>query len=108
MTDDQRTTLDRVIEIVESIRARRRMYFMPVDVPSAENFLGGFRVACFACGLEMPLQVRERVTIERGWPWYAARPIAEMRAKGLDEPAIVDELLAIEVAAWQRWRDGPV
>jgi hypothetical protein len=107
MTDGRRTGPDRAVEVLRSVRARPHMYFQPVDVPSAENFLNGFEVGCSVCGYEVPYEVRKLVTEERGWPWYAARPVAEMRAAGLDEAAVVDELLAIELAAWERWRDAP-
>jgi hypothetical protein len=92
----------RILEILRSARQRKPMYIQPVDVAAAENFLAGFHVGCFACGLEVPFEIRERVTIERGWPWYAARPIKEMRERGLNEEQIVDELFAMEIAGWEK------
>ena len=56
-----------IIEILRSARERKAMYLGTVDVPSAENFLNGFKVGCFACRRDVPLEVRERVTTERGW-----------------------------------------
>jgi hypothetical protein len=93
----------RIIEILKSARDREAMYLGTVDVPSAENFLNGFQVGCFACGRDLPLEVRERVTTARGWSWSAKRPIDEMRERGLNEEEIVDELFAIEIAAWEVW-----
>jgi hypothetical protein len=82
------------------------MYFDPVDAASAQNFLYGLVVGCFACGLDVPLDVREQVTVARGWPWTAAGPVDAMRGRGLSEAAVVDELIALEIAAWEHWRDG--
>jgi hypothetical protein len=84
------------------------MYLTRVDPEAAENFLNGIGVACFACGLDVPLAIRERATIERGWNWSAARPIDEMRQRGLDEQAIVDELLAIEIVALEKLSREPL
>jgi hypothetical protein len=90
-----------IIEILRSARDRKAMYLGTVDVPSAENFLNGFKVGCFACGRDVPLEVRERVTTKRGWVWSAKSPIEEMKEQGLTEEEIVDELFAIEIAAWE-------
>jgi hypothetical protein len=92
-----------IIETLGSARQRKAMYLGTVDVASAETFLNGFQVGCFACGLEVPLEIRERVTTARGWGWSAKRPIEEMRKRGWNEEEIVDELFAIEIAAWEAW-----
>jgi hypothetical protein len=91
----------RIIEILGNARSRKAMYFGTVDVPSAEDFLNGFQVGCFACRRDIPLEVRERVTTARGWGWSAKRPIEEMRERGMTEEEIVDELFAIEISAWE-------
>jgi predicted metal-dependent phosphotriesterase family hydrolase len=97
--------LERVLEILRSARQRKAMYLMTIDAAAAENFLNGFNVACFACGLDVPLDIKEQATVERGWTWLAARPIAEMKARGLNEEAIVDELFAIEIAGFETWSE---
>ncbi len=97
--------VDRILEILRSARERKPMYIQPVDLAAAENFLTGFKVGCFACGLEVPYEIRERVTIERGWKWDAAPPTKEMRERGLNEEQIIDELFAIAIAEWEK-RNG--
>jgi hypothetical protein len=94
-----------IIEALGNVRRRKPMYLGTVDVASAEQFLNGFQAGCFACNLEVPLEIRERVTTARGWGWYAKRPIEEMRERGLNEAEIVDELFAIEIAAWEALND---
>src|SRR5262245_27944176 len=93
----------RIVEVLASARSRKAMSLGTVDVPSVENFLNGFNVGCFACGRDVPLEVRERVTTARGWRWSAKRPIEEMRGRRLNEEEVVDELFAIEIAAWDAW-----
>ncbi len=97
---------ERILEILRSARSRKAMYLGTVDVPSAECFLNGFVVGCFACGRDLPLEIHEQVTIARGWTWSAARPIDEMRERGLTEEQVVDELFAIEIAAWEALHNG--
>lgn len=96
---------ERILEILRSARSRKAMYLGTVDVPSAESFLNGFEVGCFACGRDLPLEIREQATTARGWTWSAARPIDEMRQRGLTEEQVVDEFFAIEIAAWEAWYD---
>lgn len=93
--------VERIIEILRSARGRKAMYLGTIDVPSADSFLYGFRVGCFACGRDLSLAVRERVTTAHGWEWSARGPIEEMRERGLSEEEIVDELFAIEISAWE-------
>jgi hypothetical protein len=93
--------VDRLLSILRSARQRKPMYFQPVDVETAENFLNGFRVGSLACGIEIPLSIQERATNERGWKWNALGPLKEMRERGLDDDQIVDELFAIEIRAWE-------
>ena len=71
--------VDHILDILRSARQRKPMYLQSVDIAAADNFLTGFEIGCFACGLEVPVEIRERVTIERGWKWYAELPITEMR-----------------------------
>ena len=92
----------RILEILRSARQRKGMYMEPVEVASAVNFLAGFKVGCFACGLDVSLKIQEQVTIERGWKWYAAHPIKEMQEAGPSEEQVIDELFAIEISVWEK------
>src|SRR4051794_24912570 len=91
----------RIVEILIGDRRRKPMYLGTVDGTTAETFLCGFRVGCLACGLDVPLEIRQQATTARGWRWEASGPVPEMRERGLSEEQIADELFAIEIAAWQ-------
>jgi hypothetical protein len=119
---DHAAACDRVIEHVQSVHARQRMYidtddlrespeprarFGTTDVRAVHNYLLGLRMGCAACGLQLPRECEERATIDRGWPWSGAGPVVAMRERGLREAEIVDALFAIEVRSWEAFRDWP-
>ena len=76
--------IEHLVELLRNARQRKRMCLNTVDGAAAENFLNGFESASFACGFDVPLAVRERATVERGWQWLAARPIEEMREQRIE------------------------
>jgi hypothetical protein len=96
--------INHLLKVLHSVRDRNSMYFRPVDVVAAENFLNGFITGVASCGLEVPIEIRESTTLERGWKWYAARPVDDMRNRGLTEDQIIDEILTIEIAAWRVYK----
>jgi hypothetical protein len=100
--DFEPASVDRVLEILRSARHRKSMYLDSIELGAAVNFLNGFKVACFACGLEVPLKIQKQVTIERGWKWNALGAIKEMQEAGLSEEQVVDELFAIEISGWEK------
>ncbi|MCC7206883.1 MAG: hypothetical protein IT323_06230 [Anaerolineae bacterium] len=90
-----------VIDLLTQIRARSSMY---ISSPSGcVDFLSGFRAACGICQVAPPgLDVQVSVTMSRGWTWAAVTPIVEMEQRGLNEREIIQELISIEIDAWQR------
>ena len=93
--------LSRLIIILESARARKPMYFSPVEPIAVEHWLNGLRTGCSLAGLEWSPDYRrpalERRNLEETAAWEA-EPLAR---RGLGPEAIVDELLAIEVEMWR-------
>ena len=72
------------------------MYISPVTPEEAEKFLYGFDVGCFACGVHIPWQ---DVTNHRGFTISTLSPVVEMRAKGMADDAIIDELISFRIDA---------
>lgn len=91
-----------VLEVLKSVRSRKAMYLQELTVRSAEDFLSGFRTGCFARGLAVAPEIHQRAMAERGWECSAALPSLQMRARGLSEEAIIDELFAIEIDCFER------
>ena len=92
---------DAVLEILHYMRKRPGMFFSTVN--QADMYLRGFLSAATIC-LKLPPASRYHVTVttERGWTWSSLKPWNEMREKGMDEAAIIDEMLIIEIEVWNR------
>jgi hypothetical protein len=98
---------DRVAELLiglEFMREQPQMFFQGVD--AGNDFLRGFAIgAGVSLNLKGDEEIRGAVTRERGWPWSSLPPWNEMRQQGLDDAAIVHEMLSIEIEVWQRIYD---
>lgn len=90
---------ERIIQVLESFRQRKHMYLSPVTAHTAETYLAGFQTGCFASGIIWDYR---EAGIERGWEMNAAGPVPEMQGRGLSDDEIIDELIAIHIAAIQR------
>ncbi|HEY2413254.1 MAG TPA: hypothetical protein VGI40_13475 [Pirellulaceae bacterium] len=92
--------LEKIAEILDAFRQRTEMYIDPVSPEEAEKFLYGFDVGCFACGVQFRWQ---DIAEQRGWILGTTSPIvAEMRAKGLSDDRIINELISIREEAAKR------
>lgn len=96
------------MEILRSFRRRKRMYLMTVDLSNVQSFLTGFQIGGSGAGLQGPTEYWYEASERRGWGREAMGPIPPMREKGLDDEAIADELIEIEILALQFLAgDGP-
>ncbi len=89
------------VSLLEAVRERKAMYLDPFTVESCQNFLDGFSLACFACGI---VDASERILAGqagRGWTVEACGPVPEMRERGLSDEQIMDELITIHIAAFR-------
>lgn len=96
---------ENVIAVLESFRQRKGMYVQPLSVEKAHSFLSGFYIACMACGLVADWSAWKDAAQARGWNTGAASPVPTMRAAGMDEEAIIDELICICQEAVVRCRN---
>lgn len=87
-----------MIEILQSVRERKEMYFQPISVEAANNFLGGIWVTCFAFGVCTHEDWDAAIKL-RGWEVLSIGPTREMRVRGLSEEQMIDELIEIQIAA---------
>ena len=97
----------KIIRRLEDMRRRPILYVGSMEHELMESLLHGFMMGCFAAGeieddFKKRLEVRNQVIAEREWAVLAFSPSREMKARGLSEEAIIDELLAIEIAIWHR------
>lgn len=94
-------TADHLIDYLRSFQKRKSMYLHPVSVLAVENFLTGFATACHAFGHPIDPELRWNTRQSRGWNRQAVGPIPQMKASGLSEEQIMDELIEIEIVTLQ-------
>lgn len=84
--------LQEIIASLESIKQRKGMYFGE-RAENGEMFLAGFFVALMTTGVPMTWD-SWRATIQgRGWKWDSCGFLPGMKAKGLHDEEIIDELI---------------
>ena len=89
----------RIVEILNSVRSRKAMYFSPVTVEAADTFLGGFVVGCLASGSIDRSGIVESQQA-RGWQIEAYGVIPQMRERGMTDEQMIDELIDIHIDAF--------
>lgn len=102
----QPSQIRRIIEVLESARTRKQMYFQPVNVEATVNFLNGFKLLLFCLEMEMPHAVYAQVYQQRGWEYTARGVWIDMQERQMTEESIIDELLTLEIQAWKSILDN--
>ena len=98
---DRNEKINELLDVLQFMREKPRMFFSGVE--AGNNFLRGFNIAAGLC-LDLPSDddIRGKVTTEKGWTWSSLPPWSEMKEQGLDDTAIIDEMLSIEIEVWKR------
>lgn len=92
----------KIIDVLENIRARPGMYISSIEPNSLMDYLHGLYAGCYLCGGGYD-QAYHQSAYARGWHGYGVRhPFRVMQEKGLDNAAIINEMLMIEIEAWQK------
>jgi hypothetical protein len=95
--------LDNILATLAHIKKRPFMHVYP-NAEAAINFLHGFNAGCSTAGYRIshtPETPYQAIIEARGWPFYAGRPITEMRNAGMTEEQIIQELVEIEILTWK-------
>lgn len=97
---------DQIVNIINTLRSfqrRKGMYIQPVSVETVRSFLTGVRVGMLPSGRHgfHPSDWCDALA-GQGWEINAACPADEMRRRGLDDTAIMDELIELEIDLWHR------
>jgi hypothetical protein len=80
-----------IIELLQHIRSRKRMYFENVTVDAVENFISGFLLGIEASSLDIPEATWTEVLEARGWASVANKPSILMRERGITDEQIIEE-----------------
>ena len=84
--------LQEIIERLEAIKRRKGMYFGG-RAEDGMMFLNGFCAALMATGVPITWDSWRAATQGRGWKWDSCGFIPGMKAKGLQDEEIMDELI---------------
>lgn len=76
--------------------------FARADVASVQSFLMGFTLAAQAAGLTDLVKSWRRAVAARGYNSEHEGLVPQMRRRGMDERAIMDELIGMEIDAFKR------
>jgi len=91
-----------VVDLLEDVKRRPGVWLHGESADALVNFLTGMNAALQLQGIECGYDAHfELAAAQRGWRPMRTDPQA-MREKGLDERAIVEERLTIEIDAWKR------
>jgi hypothetical protein len=95
--------LNGIVRWLERVNSRVGMYIGPTDnVPVAQAFLQGYRMACDAVGYSYTLDAYQTEVESRGWERQATGLVPQMRARGASDDRIVRELFEVEIQTWKR------
>jgi hypothetical protein len=91
-----------LIAILRSAQQRPTMYFNRIEPRSVIDWLSGLRTGIALAGLEWSPDDRRPALARLGLEITAGWEDDQLAARGHSPAAIVDELLAIEIARWER------
>ena len=95
----------KLLELLEEVKKRPRMFFYPPDAQSALNYLRGFEVAYEFLGGKIASQYQSHYEViqdEHGWELTAHHPMYAMVESGMDDASVIQEMLELELETWRR------
>jgi hypothetical protein len=102
MTITHEAAIARLVESLESVRLRPRMWLGTLEPKTCIDWLSGLRHGFWiVCDLQWPSESRWRVLKGRGLEFEARWEDDQLAGRGLGPEEIVDELLAIEIEMWK-------
>jgi hypothetical protein len=94
-----------IIKELEAVKRRPDMCIGEIESKSMEHYVWGFRQGAHIFGkirfFEKYLRIVEEVAYERGWPMVPDF-VKSIRACGLSEKEIIEEMLIVEIESWKR------
>jgi predicted nucleotidyltransferase len=107
ITEADRDKVRRFVEALNGYIGKRIGMYIGGNNPVFFNhFLNGFHAAAAILGLNRNTdgfrRMYEKVVIERGWRYTSAHPYQQMQERGMDNDAIIQEMIALESETWKR------
>jgi len=95
-----------LIEDLEGMRRRPEMYIGKIESKSMEHYVWRFRQGAHTCDkskyFEKYLRIVEEVAYDHGWT-MTPDFVKSIRASGLSEKEIIEEMLTVEIESWKRF-----
>jgi hypothetical protein len=101
MDGERQLMLNRVLELLEKFSRRPAMFVHRLDTANVESYLNGLKMGCSFGGLYVSREIYKAAAAARGWKVRAAGIVWHMRAEKLDDAAIIQELIAVEIEAYR-------
>jgi hypothetical protein len=94
-----------IIKELEAVKRRPDMCIGEIESKSMEHYVWGFRQGAHIFGkirfFEKYMRIVEEVAYERGWT-MTPDFVKSIRARGLSEREIIEEMLTVEIESWKR------
>jgi hypothetical protein len=94
-----------LIDALDHMRHRPDMHIGKIESKSMEHYVRGFRQGAHTCAkskyFEKYLRIVEEVAYDRGWTMTMVF-VKSIRASGLSEKEIIEEMLAVGIESWKR------
>ncbi len=94
--------INKIIEVLESVRKHTPMYIGRVDVSLTIAWLYGFQTGLLIDAPDNLTDLRDKVLLKRKWKVTNVSASVQMRERGMTPEAIIDELIVIEIEVWKR------
>ena len=93
--------LDGVLKLLAHMADNTAMYVHPVGVATVQGYLHGLEAGCRLGGLAVSREVYTATAAARGWEFQATGIVWHMRERGLDDAAVIRELIAVQDEAFR-------
>jgi len=80
------------VETLETVKRQKARFFIP-NIEAADNFLTGFCLGMIAVGIPITFESWHVALGCRGWRWTSVGVIPSMKAAGLTDEQITNELI---------------
>ena len=99
---DQKRYLTQLIQFLQEVQERPRMYFSE-DTPPVLCFLEGIKLASFAMDLQSQyFDTYHEVQTALGYPVSALHAIDHMIKEGMPEGEVITKALELEIKTWEQ------
>ena len=98
--------IQNMILMLETVRERPKMWVGGIDARSLSSFMAGYEFALLNLGIEINREMQKRELEAQGVHLSSGGIIGYLKAQGMTDAEITDEVLRYEIEAWKKRRDA--